>query len=269
MSDPAATAAATAATAATAVSEATTAATAASATASSECPICQSSLDHAQFVTQSGAEDTELNEHEFRLGCGHAFHTTCLCRSLRTESGCPVCRSKKAHNEPFSVSVDLEGNMSMVFTSSAAAAAAVEDLEEFSEFAPDIATATELVNSLDQVRQMRTVQLTRQQVNKQKKEYRKLERELVALRREHISGILDQFKKQHYVRFVQMRSKLKKSLQRLKSVERQGLEQIVDSTKLPELLETMQRVSPTEYEVRGHVGNNGNYGPLCKTFWTK
>lgn len=260
--------------AATAVSEPTTnapttnaATTTATATAS-ECPICQSSLDHAQFVTQTGAEDTELNEHEFRLGCGHAFHTTCLCRSLRTESGCPVCRSKKSHDEPFSVSVDLEGNMSMVFMSGASAVAG-EDLEEFSEFAPDIATATELVNSLDQVRQMRTVQLTRQQVNKQKKEYRKLERELVALRREHISGILDQFKKQHYVRFVQMRSKLKKSLQRLKSVERQGLEQIVDPTKLPELLETMQRVSPTEYEVRGHVGNNGNYGPLCKTFWTK
>jgi hypothetical protein len=239
-----------------------------------ECPICQSSLEHTQFLPKSGAEaeDIELNENEFRLACGHAFHTTCLCRSLRTESGCPVCRSKKAA-DPFTVSVDLEGNMSMVFTNSNRAYAVAEGLddeglEEF-EFAPDIATATDLVNSLDQVRQMRTVQMTRKQFNKQKKEYRKLERELMALRRDHISGILEEFKKKHYVRFVQMRSKLQKSLQRLKSVERQGLEKIVPADKLPELLDTMQRVCPTEYAIAGHVGNNGNYGPLCKTFWTK
>lgn len=233
--------------------------------AASECPICQSNLESIHYVMPNGDSlDTELNVHEFRLACGHAYHTTCLCRALRGESGCPVCRSKKKTDEPFTVNVDLEGNMSMVFMANEN-----EELEDITEFAPDIAHATELVNSLDQVRQMRTVQLTRQQVNKHKKEYRKLERELMSLRQQHISGILEEFKKQNYVRFVQMRTKLKKSLQRLKMVERRGLEQIVDSDKLPELLDTMQRVSPTEYEVRGHVGNNGNYGPLCKTFWTK
>ena len=61
-----------------------------------DCPICTEPLSDGDLTFESYQaceEDHEESSVVFRLSCGHAYHTTCIIRAIRTSGNhCPVCR---------------------------------------------------------------------------------------------------------------------------------------------------------------------------------
>lgn len=63
------------------------------------CAICLGELGPRSYTTKGETKEAEPPEQQQRLGCGHAFHATCMQEWLHTqwqkygEMSCPMCRS--------------------------------------------------------------------------------------------------------------------------------------------------------------------------------
>lgn len=220
-----------------------------------ECPICQSDMQTSSFQ-KDHADDSEEGLDAFRLKCGHAFHTACLCRALRTDSGCPVCR----HTRMLTVTIDVDGQI----------AVERDDADVLTqELTEDITTATDLVNEMIQIRKHTTVQKMRRKINKLKAKYRSAETIMIQDRAGRLDAMLQDFTAKHYTSFVEERSAIQKALQRLRRTELELLKESVGPEKYASMVLTMNRISPEEYTVENAVGNGGSFGPLRKSFWSR
>ena len=66
-----------------------------------ECILCYEALDIPVFERNT-TNDVIVGATSSRLQCGHAYHTSCLLRSLQHRSVCPLCNvlGQHAENDP-------------------------------------------------------------------------------------------------------------------------------------------------------------------------
>jgi hypothetical protein len=226
-----------------------------------ECSICQTDMQHLSFVKDHAEDDCDVDTPDgppvFRLRCGHAFHTACLCRALRADAGCPLCRHTTGHT--LTLTIDADG---LVVQDT-------DDIHTQPELLQDITQATELVTTLMDVRRHRDVQKLREKINKQKQAYRRLEIKLCKERADCIDSCLHNFSERNRATFLQQRAKIQRSLHKLRVAELNVLQCALEPEKYDSMVATMQRISPDEYTVENTVGNGGAFGPLRKTFWKR
>ena len=192
-----------------------------------------------QFVAGITA-DTELPEHKsFRLKCGHAFHTSCLCMSLRSASACPMCGTDQEEE----IVIDV-----------------TQPLLQLTE-------AIEIVDKLDDARKEHRVQLIRRNVNNAIKQFRYVENSLLRKRKyalEHTG--MRAFRREYREQFEHEKNKLQKQFNKLKSIEFSiALEKTTDAEERLTLEKMLKRSAIQDYSVHALFSNS--FGPLKYSFW--
>jgi hypothetical protein len=218
-----------------------------------DCAICHSTLGIADFV-QGCNEDREESPEVFRLRCGHAFHNGCLCRSLRNDSGCPMCRGTAGEiaqdEQQLRIVVDADGLLTI----------RTEDVEEedVAETTFNLEEARVVSESLNTVGRLTNVQKARARVNLATKEYRKIEHTLFRARAAFLKSAIDDFRATWRSPFEKVRKNLKRKLKTLKTIETAEVFKVLPDVNLDSYI---------NYDVEPHVGNKDTFGPLKHTFW--
>jgi len=217
-----------------------------------DCPICKCDLGFPDFVASS--EDHEESEQVFRLKCGHAFHNACLCRALRTDHGCPMCRGTLEETAADGITnmqivVDADGLLTLQ---------TVQTEPDVAETTFDLAEARRVNEALTAVGSVTSVQKARFKVNKATRKYRLLEHSLFKERATTLRKALDDFRDKHRNVFDKERRNLKRTLRSLRHIE---------TAEVAKVLNDVDLSSYINYEVGAHVGNNETFGPLKHSFW--
>jgi hypothetical protein len=220
-----------------------------------DCAICHSTLGFADFV-HGCEEDREESPEVFRLRCGHAFHNGCLCRSLRNDAGCPMCRgtltvvAANVEEQQLRIVVDADGLLTI----------RTEDVEEedIAETTFNLEEARVVSESLNTVGRISYVQKARARVNVATKEYRKMEHTLFRARAAFLKSAIDDFRKTWRSPFEKVRKNLKRKLKSLKTIETEEVFKVLPDVNLDSYI---------NYDVEPHVGNKDTFGPLKHTFW--
>jgi hypothetical protein len=169
------------------------------------CPACYTELEVPAFIKPAdNAKDEECGS-AFRLKCGHAFHLECMCRSLRTSPGCPLCRDEIKERQLIEFTIDANGN--------------IVDDNVLPEDQFNLETNIQISNNLNVVSKIRRVQVVRQNLNKAKKEYRRFEELLKKRRSEMLDQVFTKFRDEHKERYNEAREKFNKYLRKLKHIE--------------------------------------------------
>lgn len=218
-----------------------------------ECPICQTDLNVVAYV-QPGVDAIDAEDQEdFRLKCGHAFHIGCLCRALRTETSCPVCRSTTANREN-TIQMTLRDGV-LEFTINP------EDVEEEPTQQPIDATVTTRVEAymteFTKVQRLPAVQKARAELRRAKRKYRDMESNLMQVRADVLRDALDTFKSQYQRSFEDSKRALKRALRRVKDLEEKPILRAIPDAQM--------YMDP--YTLADYVGNNNMFGPLKRSFW--
>ena len=184
--------------------------------------------------------DIDMPEHKsFRLKCGHAFHTACLCMSLRSATACPMCGTGQEEE----IVIDV-----------------TQPLLQLTE-------AIEIVNKLDDARKEHRVQLIRRNVNNAIKQFRYVENSLLRKRKyalEHTG--MRAFRREYREKFEHAKNKLQKQFNKLKSMEFSiALEKTQDAEERLALENMLKRSAVQDYSV--HCLFSGSFGPLKYSFW--
>jgi len=220
-------------------------------TEDSLCPICKSDMGCSDFA--SSAEDQEVNDEIFRLKCGHAFHNGCLCRSLRNDARCPVCRGGGLREEQeLRIIVDENGLLSIEESD-------VQDNEEdIAEANFNVEEARVVNETLITIGRNTVVQKARARVNAATKAYRKLEHTLFRERSKALRHATDNFRSNWRNDFEKARRDLKRTLKTLKKIETAEVAKVIEGVDLNAYI---------NYDVEPHVGNKDTFGPLKHSFW--
>ena len=234
------------------------------------CLICQESLGPHIEAFQKNTSDTEVSETIFRLQCGHAFHTMCLCRSLRHQKGCPTCRDEVPSDRLPRDALDAnfvvlsDGTIRLVFDEDELMQEdTTTDVREVLTTA--LQNSISFVDTLDTVRQCPNVQNARRKMNIEKRKYRSLERKIMEERKQEMNNVLEALRKKYFLEFKKQKQKLKRKLILLRKEEFATMR-----TKFPDHLDDLTRhldIVADDYTVEGTVGNHGSFGPLRRSFW--
>lgn len=228
-----------------------------------DCPVCKTTLNEPAFLA-SNAEDIEVSDTVFRLKCGHAFHMDCLCRCLRLNSQCPVCRQTAgadagsatgavggAAGTYLEIELDQAGNITGI------------NAPGLEPEASDVnyAVATEMSKVIEQTGRNHGVQLKRKAFKLAKKKYRKLELELLVERAQLLKTTMRKFKDKYHNEFESAREHLNKRLKALKKAE------MAEAAKIaPHLNMSSATINDfVSYDLNDILGHG--FGPLDKRFW--
>lgn len=203
-----------------------------------ECPVCHDSMGSSKAYT-AAAEDGEESSDVFRLKCGHAFHTACLCHSLRMDTGCPLCRSTASEVEGL-----LEDEPTEVLT-----------LEVANGVLADVTRAVMTAS------ERTDIQRARARVHRRLRTYRQMERQLCTRRAALIKGALAQFRAEEYQSFRRGCVKLKRELRSLWQLEREATGQIIG----PSAVDAIESIFGTGYALESWAPSA--FGPLRPRFW--
>jgi len=212
---------------------------------SKNCPICKCDLGHLDF--EAVDQDTEVSEDVFRLKCGHAFHTTCLCHALRVENRCPTCRN----------GVDSEvQELQIVLGPDGLLTISHNDDIQLPDFNVD--EARQVSSAINSIRSDFQLQKLRRRANIHEKRYRALEQELMFQRSAMLKEALSKFRYEYRAIFEK---------------EKRGLRAIIKKVRLYEIqkLSEMPEISALDYRkyldfnLDSRVGTD--FGPLKTRFW--
>lgn len=220
-----------------------------------DCPICHVDLGAPSYVKVT--EDSEVNELVFRLKCGHAFHNGCLCRALRTDAHCPVCRNSEPQTEEFNFTVDESGNITME-----------QEAPEF--IATFLGGVNSMVHCMRHVDDDPDVQVERARANRAHKAYRKCEIDVSRARKRLIDKALNELRSAKRDTYDTASSKYRKTLRRLRLVEITSAQRFVGGrTDISvEDAEELYKCIEESTSIRTRANNNGAFGPLKNRFWT-
>lgn len=224
--------------------------------AETDCPICQSELGAPAYVKST--EDSEVNEVVFRLKCGHAFHNGCLCRALRTEGHCPVCRSSDRQEFDIQLRVDETGNVVLNM-----------DQEE-PNFTSMVTGVVGMVNCMRHIDADAKVQEERARANKAHRIYRKCEIDISKSRKKLIDGALSQLRREKKPLYDKEATKYRRSLRQLREVEIQSAQRFIGgrSDISVEEAEELYKCIEESTSLRSRADNSGSFGPMKSRFWT-
>lgn len=239
-----------------------------------DCFICRVDLGVPAFVAPGpNEEDLEVSSEVFRLRCGHAYHNGCLCRALRGDSGCPVCRGRVGPVPGSAVLDDGEWTLQFTADGTAVIRMSVDDgerdypdegLDAFQGPPMDeFERASAFVTALESVRSLAPIQMLRREVNQEKKRYRKLVRELMDLRAQHIGEALRSFKQAQHARFKEARRALKRRLRRLQNAELDRLRALN-----PQFVDDSRLFGPGEWDI-ARLADLDIFGPHKHKFWNQ
>jgi len=236
------------------------------------CPVCYSSLDCHAYESRV-QDDSEVSDSVFRLKCGHAFHSNCLVRSFQVDASCPVCRNaslgqrRRLRGDQLEAEfiVRPDGSLELVFDNYDNDASDTESPLQ-AILGSQLSDAVTFLNCLKSVQRSSHVQTVRYQANRVKEEYRDLERFLKKERHTQIQKVFDTFRRRHWSAFAHQRHKLKQALRNVRHAERETLQQMFPENA--QLIQDFDKFS-SEYTVDVVVGNQGMFGPLKKSFWTR
>lgn len=234
------------------------------------CPICHvemSVIHYKQF-----SEDLEENESTFRLECGHAFHSNCLCRALRMEghNDCPVCRNsgptrhgitREALDAEFVVNPD--GSLSLVFNEIMDEMPETNNLQSLLQ--QDLQNANRLVEALDRIRRRPNVQEIRRRVNEARRMYRNFESHIVQERHIRMQRMLEIFRRDWHDRYTYHTKRLKRLLKQLHTIENNAIRDEYPTDH--ESILTSANLMMDDYKLESYIGNRGAFGPLRRKFW--
>lgn len=225
-----------------------------------DCPICQVSLGCAAF--QQTSDDTEVSENVFRLKCGHAFHNGCLCRALRLENGCPLCRTAAIDGDEEDITemdivVDADGNLQLRVSN--------DDGGLNGAPAMNVEEAREALDLMDTARRDPSVQRARAEANRAKQRYRRFEAELQKARRKAVSEAVDGFRGAWRDKFESERRSFRRALRRVRRAEINAIEKASGLEGREKFLRMLETYRPTDYCVEGP--GYSSFGPLKRKFW--
>lgn len=220
-----------------------------------ECLICQCDLGVAAFVAPNATSVDCEDGPAFRLKCGHAYHTNCLCRALRLDAACPMCRNTQPV-EDNSIRMTMRDGVIEFSLGMEAYEEVVYDA--VGPQAPD-SIGARFLETFDETQKDPRVQRARAAVNKAKKYYRQVEASIMRARASALSDTLAQFRRVHQRNFEEARRGLRRALHKLKACESVPIEAALGP-------EVRKYIEP--YTVDFWVGNN-DFGPLKRSFWCR
>jgi len=223
-----------------------------------DCPICQTDLKTDAYLKVS--EDAEVNDLVFRLKCGHAFHNGCLCRALRTDPHCPVCRSSEGPNVDFDILVDETGNVVMRMDEEA-------ESSFLTEFVGGVAS---MVNCFRHIDADKDVQAQRARANTAHRKYRKCEIDISRARKRLIDDALTKLRDTRRDVFDKESSKYRRVLRDLRQAETLAAQRFVGgrSDISVDESEELYRQIEESTSLRSRANNDGTFGPMKSRFWT-
>jgi hypothetical protein len=190
---------------------------------------------------ERATEDREESSEVFRLKCGHAFHTACLCHSLRLDNGCPLCRGTASE-----VALDAEYDDQ---------AEEVLTLEVANGVLSDVTRAIMTAGSRPDIQRVRA------RIHARIRTYRHMERHLCTRRAQIIRDALQQFRAQEYANFRRKCSRLKRDLRQLWRMEREATGVIIGSSAV----DAIESIFGSGYALESWVPSG--FGPLRPRFW--
>jgi hypothetical protein len=221
-----------------------------------ECPVCQCDLGYQAF-DPSEKIDKEEGAEVFRLSCGHAFHNGCLCRALRLDNACPVCRNSAVETENINLTINPDGTIEIRGM----------NLQEPDAEVEDVSGLAEIQGRLESVRKTSKIQNARKALNKEKKKYRVQEKKLMELRSGYISDALELMRR-HRNDFEVSRRNLRRSLRLVKSMETEAFLDGFPIDEKPAWIEKLDAHFGTTFDLHVVMDNKGTFGPLKHNFWT-
>jgi hypothetical protein len=227
-----------------------------------ECHICQCDMGHPDFVTPGELQDdAEVSDTVFRLKCGHAFHNGCLCRALRYENACPVCRSAAVEEERGPVFHLTLGENGLTITNGPP-----EEDSDVEVPTINLGSVEQMVNLLSQTRSFPIVQHARRKVNEAKSRFRSVETFLNNERKTYLKNALAEFRKKYRPNFQAAKHDLQKALRHLKKIEYEAIRKL-DPEKAEETIEQASHYENVLYSAEGHVDTNPYFGPFRRSYW--
>lgn len=212
-----------------------------------DCPICSETLNHDSLVFDSYKpceEDHEESSTVFRLSCGHAYHTTCIIRAIRTSGNhCPVCRGAP-HAAPNSAQTNEWGGAEATMTfQNGAIQFQINILDDLIPTAPEATPVNgnpmnylESMQVLGHVRTHdRRVQKARQALNRVRDDYLEMESFLIRERSATLRDALKDFRKTYKPAYDRMVRDLRRSIKKVRDTEAEAITQSHNA-------ETSQRV---------------------------
>ena len=213
-----------------------------------ECQICQTDLGVLNYEPGL-TEDIDVSDSVFRLKCGHAFHTSCVCRSLRRTAACPVCRSGTSSVGEIFVE---DGNLMFTWNGTEDETGTVENVVEGNS---DAVVAILNLSDKDQ-----RTQKQRAAVNRAIRRYRvheiQTKRYRRTLIREALDALRDRFRNEHDKHLRSVRRELAK------------LRRTEAAVVGPANMVTLEQSFPNRFEAEIHLGATlDDFGPLKHRFW--
>ena len=222
-----------------------------------DCPVCQCDLGLKAFDATEKI-DKEEGSDAFRLSCGHAFHNGCLCRALRLDNACPVCRHSAVESENINITINPDGTIEVHGVQMDR-----EDVE-----VEDVTALADIQSRLEVVRKMSKVQKARANLNKEKKKYRACEKKLMQQRATYISEALVSLRR-HRETFEATRRNLRRSLRHVRKLETNSFLEGFPENEREAWTQKLDAHFGTSFDLTAVMDNRGTFGPLKHSFWTK
>jgi len=218
-----------------------------------ECSICYTTMSVPQYDL-SRKEEIELNANEFGLACGHAFHTNCLCRALRMQTSCPLCRNDDQGLPTSTGQIRIGPNNQLELTWNL-----MDEEDVINDSTISLERAGNVVSVIDKVSAIPERQKYAARVNKAIKHFRKFENEVIRERRRLIGESLESLRRLYSKKYQEKRQVLKKALKHLRLNDEKHISKMENSDQL---LHDVNIYRNDLYSADSIVGFN-----LCRSFW--
>lgn len=232
---------------------------------SHDCSICFEDLGCPQYDAACVA-DTDVSSSVFRLNCGHAYHTNCVVRALRSTRVCPMCRSDgtrtmEAHGEAEMI---MAADGQIIIRMNAQDFLEEGEVESMEEV--DIEAMRQGVQTIAEVRSASPrAQQARRGRNKALKRYSEHEGRLIVKRRQVICDALETFRHEERTSFERLRRQTQRDLHRFRAMELDALARRVGQTSATETWNRLG-IDQAQYDINSR--NGSRMGPLKHRFWT-
>lgn len=234
---------------------------------SNDCSICFEDLGCAQYDPQC-MMDTDVSASVFRLSCGHAYHTNCVMRAIRTTRVCPMCRSDGSRtidtgeDRGTEIVVSSDGQIMIRITEPGLEEGEVE------EAMVDVAAIGQAVLDVAAVRSSSPrAQKARRDRNKALKRYADHEGDLIVKRRQVICDALRAFREAERTDFERLRRQTQRDLRRCRAAELDALTRRFGEPRAREMW-TCLGLDEAEYDINSRNGLGTRMCPLKHRFWT-
>lgn len=221
-----------------------------------DCPVCQCDLGLKAFDA-SEKVDKEEGSDAFRLSCGHAFHNGCLCRALRLDNSCPVCRHTAVESENINITINPDGTIEVHGLQMDQQDVEVENVSGLA----DIQSRLEIVRKTTKIQRARAI------LNKEKKKYRAYEKTLMQQRSSYISDALGLLRN-HREKFEASRRNLRRSFRHVRQLETKSFLKGFPENEREAWTEKLDAHFGTSFDLTAVMDNKGTFGPLKHSFWT-